>query len=115
MTADLFATIFITGSILSSLFTQAVKKVYENIGKEYKPNILALIDAIVVGCGGTAILYQLYAIPWTFNNIICLILMGIATWIGSMVGYDKVIQTLQQLGILPGKEHGNASSADSND
>ena len=39
MTADLFATIFISGSILSSLFTQAVKKVYENIGKEYKPNI----------------------------------------------------------------------------
>ena len=112
MTADLFATIFIIGSAVSSLLTQAVKKVYENLGKEYKPNILALIDALIVGCGGTAVLYQLNAIPWTLNNVICLVLMGIALWVGSMVGYDKVIQTLQQLGILPGKNESEGSNGE---
>ena len=90
MTADLFATIFVIGSAISSLLTQAVKKVYENLGKEY----------------------QLNAIPWTLNNVICLVLMGIALWVGSMVGYDKVIQTLQQLGILPGKKESEGSNGE---
>jgi hypothetical protein len=40
-------------------------------------------------------------IPWTVNNIICLILMGIAVWIASMIGYDKVIQLLKQLTDAP--------------
>ena len=59
--------------------------------------MVALINAIVVGCGGTAVLYMLKAIPWDINNIICLILMGVAVWIASMVGYDKIIQLLKQL------------------
>ena len=36
-------------------------------------------------------------IPWTTNNIICLVLMGVAVWIASMVGYDKLLQLLKQI------------------
>lgn len=104
MTVDLFIKVLCIGSMVSSLLTQAVKKAYENAHKEYSANILALIDAIVVGCGGTAVYYMLNAIPWTVNNVICLGLMGVAVWIGSMIGYDKIIQLLEQLGILPVKK-----------
>lgn len=97
MTIDLYITIFIIGSTVTSLLTEAVKKWCENAGKKYSANVMALINAIVVGCGGTAIGYILMGVTWDVRNILCLILMGVAVWIASMVGYDKVIQLLKQL------------------
>ena len=42
---------------------------------------------------------------FSINNIICLVLMGVAVWIASMIGYDKVLQLLKQLAdITPVKE-----------
>lgn len=42
-------------------------------------------------------LYMLQGIPWTTNNIICLVLMGVAVWVASMIGYDKLLQLLKQI------------------
>ena len=97
MTITLFITMLTIGAGVTSLLTEAIKKAYSNAGKDYSANLVALINAIVVGCGGTAVLYMLRAIPWTVNNIICLVLMGVAVWIASMIGYDKVLQLLKQL------------------
>lgn len=104
MTVSLFIAMLTIGAGVSSLLTEAIKKAYANAHKEYSANMVALINAIVVGCGGTAILYMLNAIPWTVNNILCLVLMGIAVWIASMVGYDKVIQLLKQLADITPKD-----------
>lgn len=97
MTLTLFISILTAASAITSLLTEAVKKAFENANKTYSANVLALIDAIIVGCGGTAITYMLIGIDWNANNILCLILMGIAVWIGAMVGYDKVIQLIKQV------------------
>ena len=97
MTITLFITMLTLGAGVTSLLTEAIKKAYSNAGKEYSANLVALINAIIVGCGGTAVLYMLQAIPWTVNNIICMVLMGVAVWIGSMIGYDKIIQLIKQL------------------
>lgn len=101
MTITLFITMLTLGSGITALLTEAIKKAYTNAGKEYSANVIALINALVVGCGGTAVLYMLRAIPWTANNIICLILMGVAVWIASMIGYDKILQLLKQIADLP--------------
>lgn len=101
MTITLFISMLTLGAGVTSLLTEAIKKAYTNAGKEYSANVVALINAVVVGCGGTAILYMLKAIPWTINNVICLILMGVAVWIASMIGYDKVVQLLKQLSDIP--------------
>ena len=79
------------------MLTEAIKKAYANAGKDYSANLVALVNAIVVGCGGTAVLYMLLTIPWTINNVICMLLMGVAVWVSSMIGYDKVIQLIKQL------------------
>ncbi len=97
MTITLFISIFTIGAALSGLLTEAVKKAYENAGKQYSANVIALIDALVVGGLGTAMSYMLLGIPWTVNNIICLILMVVVVWVGSMIGYDKVIQLFAQI------------------
>ena len=97
MTITLFISVLTLGAGVTALLTEAINKAYENAGKEYSSNIIALIDAIVVGGGGVAVTYMLMDIPWTVNNIICLVLMTIAVWIGSMIGFDKVIQLIKQL------------------
>lgn len=97
MNITLFITMLTIASTLTGLLTEAVKKAYQNAHKDYSSNVIALVNAVVVGCGGTAIAYMLLGIEWTVNNVICLVLMGVAVWIASMIGYDKVIQLLKQI------------------
>ncbi len=104
MTIALFISFLTLGAAVTALLTEAIKKWYSNKGKDYSPNVIALINAIVVGAGGTAICYMLMDIPWSVNNIICLILMSFAVWVASMIGYDKVLQLLKQITDMPKKE-----------
>ena len=104
MTITLFITMLTMGAGFTSLLTEAIKKAYQNSGKSYSANVVALVDAIVVGCGGTAVVYMLQGIPWTVNNIICMILMGVAVWVASMIGYDKIIQLINQISNIEPKD-----------
>lgn len=100
MSITLFITILTIGGMITALLTEAIKKMYANMKKEYSANIIALVNAIVVGCGGTAVVYMLMNIPWTVNNTICMVLMTVAVWIASMLGFDKVLQTVNQIANL---------------
>lgn len=93
MTIQLFMFLFTIGSLVSSLITEAIKKTYMNISS----NIIALIDAIGVGVIGTVCAYTLMGITFNLSNIICIFLMAVCIWIGSMVGFDKVKQTINQI------------------
>ena len=104
MTVTLFISLFTLGSMLCGLITEAVKTAYKNAGKEYSANVIALIDALVVGGLGTATAYMLLGIEWSVNNIICLALMCVLIWLGAMVGFDKVLQTIGQISNLPKKD-----------
>ena len=110
MTVTLFATILTIGAMVNALLTEAIKKMYENDKKEYSANVVALADAIIVGGLGTAAVYMLLGIPWTVNNIICLLIMTVAVWVASMVGYDKVLQLAKQVeAITPIVKHTDES------
>lgn len=97
MTITLFISILTIGAAVTSLLTEAIKKAYENANKPYSSNIIALINAVIVGAGGTSVTYMLTGIDWTVNNIICMALMVLAVWMGSMLGFDKVLQLVNQL------------------
>ena len=60
-------------------------------------NIIALVVALVIGGVGSAVYYQLNAIPFNLNNIIYLVLMGLASGLCSMVGFDKIKQAIEQI------------------
>lgn len=100
MSIALFTILITILSSVSALLTQAVKKTYDNAGKKYSSNTLALINAIVVGWCGTAVAYLLLGIAFTATNIVCLFLMGGVVWIGSMIGYDKIKQLIEQLSLV---------------
>lgn len=93
MTIELFIFMLTIGALMASLLTQAVKKAFPSVSS----NILALVDAFVIGIIGMAIAYVLMSIPFTLPNIMCIVLMGVCIWVGSMIGYDKVVQTIEQI------------------
>ena len=101
MTMTLFIALFtVLAGAVASLITEPVKKWYANADKPYSSNAIALIVSIVSGGLGTSVYYILKDVPWTVNNIICILLMIVAIWVTSMVGYDKVKQLLEQIGAV---------------
>lgn len=95
MTTTMFLILLSGFSVVSSLVTEGIKNVItDKVNLSY--NIVALVTALIVGGGGTAIYYQLNSIPFIVNNIIYMILMGLASGLVSMVGFDKVKQTIEQ-------------------
>lgn len=93
MTIQLFMFLFTIGSVVSSLLTEALKKSFTNVST----NIIALVNACIVGVIGTICAYILLDIPFVLANNVCIFLMAVCVWIGSMVGFDKVTQTLTQI------------------
>lgn len=97
MTVALFISLVTVFATATGLITEAVKKILDNKGITYAANIIACIVAAIVGVGGTAAYYALIGLPFNAPNVVCMILMGIAVAVGSMVGYDKVTQAIQQV------------------
>ncbi len=96
MTNATFLMLLSSFSVLSSLVTEGVKNLADSkVNLSY--NLVSLITALFIGGGGTAIYYQLNAISFTVNNVIYMILMGLASGLVSMVGFDKVKQALEQI------------------
>ena len=92
MTIELFMFLFTIGSVASSLLTQAMKKSFN-----LSSNFLALAAAFMVGLMGTCAAYILMNVDFTAQNVVCIGLMTVCIWVGSMVGYDKVLQMITQI------------------
>ena len=96
MTTTMFLILLSAFYVLSSLVTEGIKNVAtDKVNLSY--NIVALITALIVGGGGTAVYYQLNAVSFTVNNVIYAVLMGLASGLVSMVGFDKVKQAIVQI------------------
>lgn len=97
MTVSLFIMLLTLFSAITGICTEGLKNLFAEHKTKVSPNMIAFIVAIIVGVFGTAIYYILCAIPFSVNNVICMFLMGVASSMGAMVGYDKIIQTIKQL------------------
>ena len=96
MTTTTFLMLLSSFSVLSGLVTEGIKKlISDKANMSY--NIIALIVSLIIGGVGCAIYYQLNTIPFDINNVIYMILMGLASGLCSMVGYDKLKQCIEQI------------------
>lgn len=98
MTVTTFLILLTICATVTSLVSEGVKKFLDGMKVKYASNILVLIVALIIGCGATAMYYVNYQIPFTALNSIYLALMGLANWLGAMLGYDKVKQAISQIG-----------------
>lgn len=96
MNTTMFLILLSAFSVLSSLVTEGIKNITtDKVNLSY--NIVALVTALIIGGGGTVVYYQLNAVPFTVNNVIYAVLMGLASGLVSMVGFDKVKQAIEQV------------------
>lgn len=98
MTVTIFLVLLTVCATVTSLLTEGIKKFLDESKIGYASNILVLLVALIVGCGATALYFVNYSVPFNALNSVYLALMGIANWIGAMVGYDKVKQAISQIG-----------------
>lgn len=97
MTVTMFITLLTVFSAVTSLITEGVKKILDEKKKTYASNALVCIIACIVGIGGTAVYYILNSVEFDIANTTCMILMGLASSLGAMTGYDKLTQLIRQL------------------
>lgn len=97
MTVQIFLMLLTVFAIVTSLLTQCVKKLLDEAKVIYASNIVVLIIAVIVGAGGMIMYYVLNGIPFIAQDIIYLVLMALANWLGAMLGYDKVKQAITQI------------------
>lgn len=97
MTINVFLMLLTAFSIITSLFTEGVKKLFDSLGLSYASNIVALCCAVVVGGLGMIFFYIFTGADFTSTNNICIFLMMFSNWLVAMVGYDKVKQAILQL------------------
>ena len=96
MTTTTFLMLLSAFTVLSGLTTEGIKNLISD-KSNMSYNIIALIVSLIVGGIGCAIYYQLNAIPFDVNNVIYMILMGLASGLCSMVSYDKLKQCIEQI------------------
>lgn len=99
MNINMFITLLFVFSVLTGLVTEAIKKIIKD-KENMSYNIIALVTALIIGVIGTGMYYQLNDIVFSTNNIIYMILLGLASALVSMVGFDKFKQALVQCGVI---------------
>ena len=83
-------------STLTSLATEAVKKLLAEHSKNYYANTLAGIVSVILSVAIGIGYMMLSSISFTSQTIVYLIALVFISWLCAMVGYDKVIQAIGQ-------------------
>ena len=97
MSITIFATLLTILVACNALITQAIKVAFDKSGKKYSSNLIALITSIAIGGLGSVIAYIFLGIAFNIYSIICIPLFIIVIWVGSMVGFDKIFQLIEQI------------------
>lgn len=93
MSFEVGCFILLLCSTLTGLIVEALKKMIEVT----KPNIVAAITSVIVGIL-IPIGYVLFMhIAFSTETILYIVSIVVLSWLVSMLGYDKVIQSLLQV------------------
>ncbi|MCD8369558.1 MAG: aminopeptidase [Clostridiales bacterium] len=85
-------------STLVGLATEALKKLLDEYGRTYHANMLAGCVSLVISAAvGVAYMVVTNA-ALNAKMAVYLIALMFLSWLCAMVGYDKVIQTISQIG-----------------
>lgn len=97
ITTTTIMTLLAAFAAITSLVTEGVKKFLDGLKVHYASNVLVLIIALVIGCGGTALYLVNQEVPFTALTAVYLAIMGLGNWLAAMLGYDKVKQAAEQI------------------
>ena len=93
---EIFLLGMLITSTLTSLVTEAIKKILTEFNKTFPSNTLVgLVSLILSAAIGTGYII-LTNTAFTASVAVYLIVLVFASWLCAMVGYDKVIQAISQ-------------------
>lgn len=101
MTITLFLAILTITSSVSSLITEAIKKMLDPMDVKYSSPAIISIVAVVVGVLGTLVYYFVNRMPVDGISILFVALETLATWLVSQLGYDKVKELILSMRAMP--------------
>lgn len=96
MTWKVFLMLLVVVSTLTSLVVEALKK-FIGEDKKYSNNLLAGLVAIVLSIAVGVCYCIFFEIAFSSQIVIYVIALVLLGWLCSMLGYDKVVQSLAQL------------------
>lgn len=93
MTITIGSFILMICSIMTGLVVEAIKKMVE----VNKPNIVAAVVSVVIGIAIPCIYIVMHGLPFDVTAILYIVSIVVLSWLCSMLGFDKVVQSLEQL------------------
>ena len=84
-------------SAFTTLTTEGIKKLLDEAGKKYAPNILAAIVAVVLTIASSIGYIIIQGIDVTAAVIVEIVAMVFLSFLCSTVGFDKIKQTILQI------------------
>ena len=93
MTISSGSFILLVCSAITGLIVEAIKKMVE----VKRPNIVAAVVSVIVGIAVSVGYIILNHLTFSIDTILYIIGIVVLSWLVSMLGYDKVMQTLLQL------------------
>lgn len=93
---EVFLLGLLVTSTLTSLVTEAIKKIMTEHGVAYRANTTVGIIALLLSVGIGSGYILLNGMTFTTQVIVCLIAQIFMSWLCAMVGYDKVVQAIGQ-------------------
>ena len=96
MTFEIFMAGLLLVSVLTGLFTEAIKGWLSERGKKFYCNALAGYVAAVVSVLVSAGYLIITETAFNLKMAVYLIALVLLAWLAAMVGYDKVIQSITQ-------------------
>lgn len=95
MTVQISMFLLTVCSVLTSLITQALKKMMTI----KKPTITAAIVSVVVGIAVPVGYIIINKMPFMAQDSVYVISLVVLTWLCATLGYDKVIEAIKQIGV----------------
>ena len=96
MTSDVFLILLFVISSLTGLAVEAIKRILKKISKTYRSNIIAGVSSVVISIGISAAYIIFTDAVMNDKMAVYLIALVFLSWLCSMLGYDKVKQTIMQ-------------------
>lgn len=96
MTFEIFTLLLLAVSVFTGLFTEGIKKFLQERDKKYYSNALAGYVAVALSAIAGAGYMIIAEANLNAKMAVWLITLMLLSWLGAMVGYDKVIQTITQ-------------------
>lgn len=97
MELNVFLILLLAVSLLTGLVTEGIKKLMDEAGRVYRSNLIAGAVAIILSVAIDAAYVIITETALNDKLAVYLIALVLLSWLSSMLGYDKVKQTILQI------------------